>query len=177
MTRIDIVPENSLPATLLSEIFDRYHQVFVRESATAEHWIEHPEHRLLVYDDSGQWLCTLEIHQRTIRVGGVEIQVGGIGGVLTLPAYRGQGYAERAMRRAVLFIRDELHLPFGILFCFPALADYYERLGWQRVTADPVYRDRSGAMRTFTDDMGTMFFETGSAGFPPGLVDLNGHPW
>jgi GNAT superfamily N-acetyltransferase len=177
MPRLEIVPETTLPEALLTEIFDRYQQVFVRESATAEGWIEHAEYRLLVYGESGQWVCTLEIHQRTILVGGIEIQVGGIGGVLTLPQYRGQGHAERAMRRAVLFIRDELHLPFGVLFCFPNLIDYYERLSWEHINADLVYRDSTGAMRTFTDNMGAMVYLTGSELFPPGLVDLNGYPW
>lgn len=177
MTQIEIVPENSLPEALLTEIFDFYQQIFERESATAEHWIEHADYRVLISDASGQWLSTLEIHRRTILVDGVEVQVGGIGGVATLPQYRGQGYAEQAMRQAVEFIRGDLKLPFGMLFCFPNLVHYYERLGWQRLTADLIYRDSTGSPRSLTDDMGTMIYTAGGEPLPAGVVDLSSYPW
>ncbi|HEX2622036.1 MAG TPA: GNAT family N-acetyltransferase [Phototrophicaceae bacterium] len=178
MVSIQITREAELSPALIHEMNDYYHEVFVEESATAEYWLPNPEWRLIVFDDQLKWMTTLEIHDKVIKVDGKEVRVGGIGGVVTLPEYRGQKHAERAMRRAVLFINEELHASFGMLFCFPKLVPYYERLGWQRMTAaDLVYRDSTGAPRHFTDSMGAMTYEASGQPFPSGQVDLGGYPW
>ena len=48
--------------------------------------------------------AALEIVERTIQVGGQPLHVGGVGGVMSAPAYRGRGCAKTALRVAAGFL-------------------------------------------------------------------------
>ncbi len=99
------------------------------------HWRE-KDWCVVVYDN-GQAISQVEILKHTVAVKGERVLVGGIGGVVTIPAKQGQGYARLALQRAVEFMKTDLQVQFGLLFCLPRLIPFYERLGWQ-VLSDPV---------------------------------------
>src|SRR4051812_2221026 len=73
--------------------------------------------RFLVWE--GERLVThVGVMERTIRVGGQPLHVGGIYAVMTRPADRGKGHASAALQRAAAFMRDELaSAEHGLLVC------------------------------------------------------------
>src|SRR5574341_646056 len=73
------------------------------------------------------------IVKHVVTVGEQQITVGGIGGVVTVPSAQTQGYASMALQQATKFMRDELMVEFGMLFCLARLIPFYQRFGWQEV--------------------------------------------
>lgn len=62
-----------------------------------------------------------------VHVAGEPVWVGGIGAVITIPSAQHNGYAHALLQHSVAFIRDELDMQFGLLFCLPRLISFYER--------------------------------------------------
>ena len=100
--------------------------------------------------------------------------IGGIGGVVTIPAMQRRGYAELLVRHATKFLHDEWAVDFGLLFCIDRMVTYYERLGWRKVTCDVLIDQPSGKMPCPLHVMTMAFnpaFETIDS------LDLNSAPW
>jgi aminoglycoside 2'-N-acetyltransferase I len=116
----------------------------------------------------------LTITDRTCDVGGVPIHVGGIGGVGTLPEFRGRGFATQAMDQAVKFMRKNIQVDFGLLFCGGNMELFYKNLGWQRVH-DPVYYSQPD--RKILDDGLLMYLPCLEQTWPNGIIDVCGLPW
>jgi predicted acetyltransferase len=116
----------------------------------------------------------VEIVERTITVGELPLRVGGIGGVATLPEYRGRGLASRAMSASAKFMKDELGLEYGLLTTGSRRRTFYEWLAWQ-VVSNPAYFDQpSGKMK---NGGLTMCLVMAGKPWPPGAVDFCGLPW
>jgi len=114
------------------------------------------------------------ILERTITAGGIPVRVGGIGGVATLPEYRGRGLATQAMSAAVEFMTDKLGLEYGLLITSSHRRTFYGGMGWQ-VIPEPVYFDQpSGKMK---NDGLTMSLGLAGKPWPAGVVDFCGLPW
>jgi len=71
------------------------------------------------------------------------LRIGGVGGVMTYPAFRGEGHATALMERVAAYLADD-GFDLGMLFCDPETEPFYERLGWRafpveriRVAGDP----------------------------------------
>jgi aminoglycoside 2'-N-acetyltransferase I len=131
----------------------------------------------------------VDITERTASVGGGELRLGGIGGVVTLQEWRKRGIASAALERAARFLRDELAVPFGLLVCDPALTPFYQELGWQTV-AGPLIFDQpaffqpgldqtisGGPTHKVTLEGAIMILPCREHGWPAGLIDLCGLPW
>ena len=84
--------------------------------------------------------------------------------------------------------RKPSHAEFGVLFCMPANAGYYARLGWSAVENEVTFTDTAGVVQTAPSrHWGTMMILPGTAQDPPeqraaadwptGTVDLNGPDW
>lgn len=114
------------------------------------------------------------ILRRTISVGEKPLHIGGICTVVTELAYCRRGIASYLMGRAVMFLRDQLHLPFALLTCKPRLEHLYARLGWRSVEGPTVFDQPSG-MRSCGGL--TMVIECGGRPWPKGRIDLCGLPW
>ncbi|MEE2710906.1 MAG: GNAT family N-acetyltransferase [Gemmatimonadota bacterium] len=71
---------------------------------------------------------------RTIRIESSSLRMGGIGGVGTEPANRGQGLASRLMQDAISYMEKE-KFDVSVLFSIPA--DFYDRFGY--ITVLPEY--------------------------------------
>jgi heat shock gene repressor HrcA len=101
--------------------------------------------------------------------------VGGIGGVMTLPAWRGRGFARAALRKAVAFLDHWLGVPFALVICPAEAAAFLRRLGWQLVDA-PIVCDQAGRQVALSGEVALVL--AGQAGaWPPGPIDLCGPPW
>ncbi len=131
----------------------------------------------------------VDITERTASVGGEELRLGGIGGVVTLQERRMRGIAKAALEQAARFLRDELAVPFGLLVCDPVLTPFYEKLGWQAV-AGPLIFDQPASFRPGLDQVisgeathkatlegAIMVLPCRDHDWPAGLIDLCGLPW
>ena len=94
-------------------------------------WAAH-QWAVVGWDADGAAVCYTGVILRDARWNDRTVRVGGIGGVKTHPASRGQGLATTAIRRALDFFREQGDVDFGLLVCEPGLVPFYERLGWRR---------------------------------------------
>src|SRR5438094_7308979 len=78
-------------------------------------WAE-PEWYAVARSEDGS-VGRLAIVQRQVAVVGQPVRVGGVGGVITKPEYRGCGVATALMLNANAFIKDNLGAEFGLLLC------------------------------------------------------------
>lgn len=107
-------------------------------------------------------------------VGGEPVAFGGVGGVITPPAWRGRGFAAAAMAAAAGVCREQAGAAFGLLFCFEEVAPFYARLGWQRVEAPVVVDQPAGKV---APPFVTMALPLRGRAWPAGAVDVGGFPW
>ena len=135
-------------------------------------WSDVDWHVLLWMAD--QMVSHVEIVGRTGTVDGQPVKLGGIGGVVTLPEWRGRGLATAALERAAALMRDELQVAFGLLICGHDMIPFYHRLGWQ-VVEGPLMFDQPGGKVVF-DDV-TMVLPCAGENWPEGTIDLCGLPW
>lgn len=182
MPELRIFATAALPPGLHEAIYAVYGPAFVAENATALHWRDDPDWRLLIYAaDPTAWLCTLEIFAVTVRLAGQPVPVGGLGGVYTQPAARGHGYAAQALQAALAFCQERLPAAAGLLFCLPPLIPYYQQQGWQVMTGPVMYRDPAGIAHPFTGGMTAMLYPLNRSLSPvitpAAALDLNGLPW
>ena len=146
-------------------------QQFAEESDDYE-WSDVNWHVMLRVDD--QLVSHVEIVERTGTVDGQPVKLGGVGGVVTLPEWRGRGLATAALEWAAALIRDELQVAFGLLICDECMIPFYSRLGWQ-VVEGPLMFDQPGGKVVF-DDV-TMVLPCAGENWPEGTIDLCGLPW
>ena len=107
-------------------------------------------------------------------VDGRAVRIGGVGGIKTHPAWRGQGFAQAGVKYA-LDLMQELDVQFALLVCEPELLDYYARLGWQEFAGKLLVRQR-GAVAEFTFNR-VMTHPVQAAAPRTGTIDLCGPPW
>jgi aminoglycoside 2'-N-acetyltransferase I len=116
----------------------------------------------------------VDIIDRIAQVGYHKVRLGGIGGVGTLPEFRGRGFAGMALASAAIFMEKEMGVDFGFLFCSPEMVSFYSRLNWQ-VKDAPVYYDQPG--RKVLLDGKAMILACIRNAWPDGEVDVSGYPW
>jgi predicted N-acetyltransferase YhbS len=83
--------------------------------------------------DGGAPVACVQIFDKTIRVRGKPVRLGGIGSVATHSHYRGRGLSSDLLERAI----GRMHargMWLSLLFAAPT-APLYERLGWHRLPA------------------------------------------
>lgn len=102
-----------------------------------------PDWRVLLLLE-GAPVSHVKITEGTALVGGDVRKLAGVGGVMTLQAYRKQGFAARLLDRAEDFIFSELDADLGWLFCLEELVPYYARRGW-RLVEEPVTVEQPSA--------------------------------
>jgi hypothetical protein len=125
-------------------------------------------------EEEGRVVNHVGVLQATVQAGGRDITVGGIGGVVSVPEASGRGHAHAAMARAAEFMRDELHLDFGMLFCLPRLTQFYARQGWQLLEDEVQFDQPSG---TVVSPFRSMVLPLGNREWPGGKINVGGLPW
>jgi GNAT superfamily N-acetyltransferase len=113
---------------------------------------------------------------RVVLVDGQRVAVGGIGSVMTLPAWRGRGYARAALTKAQAFIAMWLWAPFALVICPRAEAAFYRRVGWQIVDV-PITCAQPGGPVTLSNEVVAFLPCQGDTRWPSGPIDLCGAPW
>ncbi len=103
------------------------------------------------------------------------VLIGGVGGVKTHPAARRQGYAEKALRKAVDFFHENPEVGFALLVCEKHLVPYYARLGWQEFLGELLV-GQQGEPSIFTFNR-VMTLGIGEEAPLLGKIDLRGPPW
>ena len=109
----------------------------------------------------------------TVHAGGREVRVGGVGAVVTLPAFRGRGFAETLLRAAADGFAAE-GLAFAVLFCPERMLPYYSRLGWKPVDDAVTVLQNGSALRC---PVPAMTLALSGAQWPTGPVVVNSEPW
>ncbi len=113
--------------------------------------------------------------KHTLSAGGEPVTVGGVGGVVTVPEMQGKGLAQRGMRHAAAFMREELGVEFGFLFCLDRLVGFYESLGWQRAPETIEVEQESGPLIAPFNAMVLPFGD--ARPWPAGKIVLKSLPW
>jgi GNAT superfamily N-acetyltransferase len=108
-----------------------------------------------------------------IAVAGKSVTVGGVGGVVTLPAWQQRGYATELMQYAVDFF-NRWNVAAGLLFCMQRRVRFYETQGW-RVVHHPVIIEQPDGETT--SPLEVMVFSLADYAWPDGIVKLNSFPW
>ncbi|MDA0745270.1 MAG: GNAT family N-acetyltransferase [bacterium] len=83
--------------------------------------------------ENGEEASRLWVHLKTLRIGSVNVRIGGIGGVGTQPEHRLKGYASLVMDESTVLMQD-LNLDIGFLF---GIRDFYHRFGYAVAFSSP----------------------------------------
>lgn len=114
--------------------------------------------------------------ERDITVGAVRLHVAGIQNFAIQRSDRASGLGDALMGHALAHARSR-GIRYGVLFCVPALAEYYGRSGW--LVRDVCVRmDFEGQRDVEIPGKNVcMVHELGGDAFPPGDMHLCGPDW
>ncbi len=100
-----------------------------------------PKDGHVLIDVDGEPVCHVGYLKRErLKVGQVDVLVGGIGGVITVPEAQGRGYAHQVLREAERRIAEDSQVKFAMLFCLASLLGFYSHDGYVKVTGPVRYR-------------------------------------
>ena len=133
-----------------------------------------PKDYHFITEEDGRPLSHVGVLKTTVRVGGLEVTVGGVGAVATRPEAQGRGYVHAGMRRAAAFMCEDLKAEAGMLFCLGRLRPFYARQGWQLVEDETEFEQPSGPM---VSPYRVMVLPCGGFTWPAGRVEVPGLPW
>jgi len=83
--------------------------------------------------EDGEPVACVQVFDKTIRLRGESVRLGGIGGVATRASHRGRGVSSDLLERALERMRAK-EMWLSLLFAAP-IAPLYERLGWHKIPA------------------------------------------
>ena len=133
-----------------------------------------PKEYHFITEDEGRPLSHVGVIKTTVKAGGREVTVGGVGGVVTRPEAQGRRHVHAAMRRAAEFMCGELKVDSGMLFCLQRLAPFYARQGWQLLEEEIEFDQPSGRV---VSPFRVMVLPCGAYQWPTGRVEVAGLPW
>jgi predicted N-acetyltransferase YhbS len=133
-----------------------------------------PKELHFITEEDGRVVSHVGVLKTEVTAGGREITVGGVGGVVTIPEAQGRRYVHTAMRRAAEFMRGELGVEFGMLFCLPRLAPFYARQGWQLLEEEVEFEQPTGKI---ISPFRVMALACDGRVWPAGRVEIAGLPW
>ena len=139
---------------------------------TAFRW--RPKELHFIAEEGGHALSHVGLVKTTVRAGGREVTVCGIGGVVTRPEAQGRRLVHAAMREAAGYMCDEMGVEFGMLFCLPRLTPFYERQGWQLVEDEVEIEQPDGPV---VWPYHVMVLPCGERVWPTGRIEVGGLPW
>ena len=134
-------------------------------------WRPKDVHFVLQVD--GEAVSHVGVLQHEVSVAGRGIKVGGVGAVVTPPAWQKQGYASELMRHAANYF-ETTPVEAGLLFCLRRRAEFYGSLGWKLVSHPVLIQQPSGEI---VSPLEVMVLPLGGHVWPDGEVRLNSFPW
>jgi GNAT superfamily N-acetyltransferase len=105
------------------------------------------DRRFVVYNHGDGPLSHVAVLKHNGHANGEPALIGGIGGVVTVPAAQRRGYATLLVRHATAFLRDDWQVDFALLFCIDRMRAYYERLEWKKVQCEVLLDQPDGKVQ------------------------------
>ena len=134
-----------------------------------------PQWHIMIRDVNGRLSSHVGAVTRLCLCDSEEIPIGGIGGVMTHPSQRGNGYAGAGIKRVIEFLRLDRQVDMTLLFCAPRLRRFYRRFGFSSFAADTYVR-QNGAKTMFPRDE-IMVMPARKPVPQCAALDLCGLPW
>jgi len=133
------------------------------------------EHRILVTDRDEVVVGVAGLLIRMGMLDGNPVQIGGVGGVMTMPARQGNGIGRVAMEAIATMMHDFPKMQFGLLFCEPKNMGFYHKLGWYSFDGTVEVQQENG--RQTYDIMRVMVLPVYGEAPQQGQLDICGLPW
>lgn len=125
-------------------------------------------------DLNGRAVSHAGLLKHTVRAGGRDVVVAGLGGVITVPEAQGHGYARMLVQHACEFAFKQWKVDAGLLFCLPRMLPFYADLGWKRITQPVQVEQSSGHLRA---PIPAMVYPAEKLPLLSGPIDLRSQPW
>ena len=133
-----------------------------------------PKDYHFITEEDGRVVSHVGVLKDTVRAGGQDVTVGGVGGVVTIPEAQGRHLVHAGMLRASEFMCAELGVEFGMLFCLQRLVPFYSRQGWQLVEETVEFEQPAGKV---VSPFRVMILPCRASVWPAGKVEVGGFPW
>jgi predicted acetyltransferase len=130
--------------------------------------------RVHIREDNGHLVSHIGIFVREAKWGERSVRIGGIGEVCTMECYRRKGFARTGMACAASYMKDELAVDFGLLFCNKQNYRFYENCGWSRFSGTVCVEQPAGRIAFNISAPYILGLKMQPAG---GVLDLHGFPW
>ncbi|MXS73245.1 GNAT family N-acetyltransferase [Microbacterium sp. CSI-V] len=117
--------------------------------------------------------------RRRVDVGGTEVAIAGVGGVLVADRARGRGLGRRLLGDCAVSMKGAGDIDFGFLGCRESVVPFYRACGWHRISAPErsVARDGSTVVVEPGPPLLILPLRTPADAWPPGTADLRGRAW
>ena len=168
---MDIRTFQYLPDAERQALFDWGEDIF-NMSEYDLHWRMKDWHFVLYEDGAPRANASVLRHE--ILLNGRPTAVGGLGSVVTVREAQRRGLAKVVVGRATDFLRDELKVAFGLLFCLPRRVALYQSLGWEVVEEGVLIYQLGGKVPSPIPVMVRPFT---AERWPRERVDLASLPW
>lgn len=163
--------ENSLTDEERRTLFMWGENIFGDEDAKYR-W--RPKDWHFITEEDGRVVSHVGLLKTVVSAGGLDVEVAGVGGVVTVPAAQGRHYVQDAMRHAAEFMCAEWKVESGMLFCLERLVPFYARQGWQLVEEEAEFEQPSGKV---VSPFRVMVLTCAGHTWPAGKVEVAGFPW
>lgn len=132
------------------------------------------ERRIIVYDDD-KVVSSAGVIFRDGLLDDISVRICGIGGVLTLPTARKQGFGRATMLAAHKLLERPPACDIGLLFCERQNFDFYSNLGWSFFEGTVMAKQPNSDGKYHL--MQAMVKATSCPAPFKGVIDLKGLPW
>ena len=167
---IEIIQTDNLTQAQKEKLFDWGDDIFGASDLNL-HWRPKDLHFLLKV--SGETVSHVGVLTHEVSVAGKPIMVGGVGGVVTPPAWQKRGFARALMQHAARFL-ETAQVDAGFLLCLRRRVPFYESQGWRLLKYPVLIQQPSGEMLA---PLAAMVLPIGERSWPEGEVTLNSFPW
>jgi len=149
-----------------------------------ENWFNNEFGHIKIEWSKPKWYLTLKVDvniigrigilKRKVNVEKLDIDVGGISGVILKKEWRGQKLSRLMLKKASDFIKNDLGLDFALLLCDDKVVPIYRKLNWYVVEGPTVFKQSTGIIKYSKN---TMILDLSNKKWPRGKINLNGLPW
>ena len=132
------------------------------------------DHHFIGYND-GKAVAHVGVLLHVLDRDDGRLAIGGVKSVLTVPEARRKGYASIVLNAARDYMRDEMPVDFGLLFCKEMYLPFYGGLGWERIHNEIVVIHPQDGKKPWPREV--MIYRFSDRGWPPGTIDLDSEPY
>jgi nodulation protein A len=138
-----------------------------------------PEYRLFGRNEAGKLIGHIECGPRVALVANQQVRILGIGSVAVHPANQGQGLGREMFSQLQASANGQQLADFGHLQCREAVAGFYQRAGFERLTQPCVsVHHETGELETHHGPVMALPLLREMTHWPRGgVVDLQGMAW